>query len=380
VLIDNELKYIADVAVYDVDWKDCENKMIFNVIKEQRYLQELSTITTLDFIPWLKLENKSILITGATGLIGSFLVDVVMYRNKHYDANISLYAVSRNGQYGAERFRHYLHSPLFHYIQQDISEKLSFDFNAHFIIHAASNSSPSSYVSDPVGTLKANVWGVANLLEYAVKTHTERLLYVSSGEVYGEGDGSDFIEKFSGYVDCLTPRACYPSGKRAAETLCASYAVQYSMNVVVARPCHIYGPTFTSSDNRAYVQFIENVLHKKDVVLKSEGTQVRSYCYVADCVSALLFLLLCGESGQAYNIANKESNISIAELAEIIAMAGGQKVIFDLPSETEKKGYSIVSRAVLSAEKLESLGWKPIYDIDKGINNTIKILDYAQSQ
>jgi nucleoside-diphosphate-sugar epimerase len=343
-------------------------------INNTYYQLDLQIIARLDFIPWLKLENKSILITGATGLIGSFLTDVLMYCNEHYNTNITIYAVSRNSITARERFKAYVKNNLFHYIQYDVLEKPSFDFKADFIVHSASNSAPAAYVSDPVGTLKANVFGIDNLLEYAVNVHSERILYVSSGEVYGEGNGEDFTETYSGYADSMNPRACYPSGKRAAETLCVSYAAQYGIDVVIARPCHIYGPTITKSNNRAFEQFIRNVLSQKDVVLKSKGEQYRSYCYVADCVSAILIILLKGEKGNAYNVANKQSNVSIAELAKTIASAGEQNVVFEVPSEEEKKGYSVISRATLNAEKLESLGWQAKYTLEKGIQKTIQIL------
>ena len=343
-------------------------------IQNIAYKQDLQTVAESDFIPWHKLTNKSLLLTGATGLIGSFLTDVLMYRNEHYGSNITVYAVSRNMESAKERFKEYLGNSLFRYVQHDVSEKPAFDFKADFIIHSASNAAPAAYVADPAGTLKANVFGVDNLLAYSVNAHSERVLYVSSGEVYGEGNGEDFVETYSGYVDCMNPRACYPSGKRAAETLCASYVVQYGVDVVVARPCHIYGATITQSDNRAFAQFIRNVLSKKDVVLKSKGEQYRSYCYVADCVSAMLTILLKGEKGNAYNIANKQSNVTVAELAKTIATAGGQQVTFDLPADEEKRGYSVVTRAALNADKLEKLGWQARYTLKEGVEKTIQIL------
>jgi nucleoside-diphosphate-sugar epimerase len=346
------------------------NFNLLNII----YQQDLSIVNSLDCIPWHKLENKSLLLTGATGLIGSFLVDVLMYRNEHYCSNISIYAVSRNPETVKERFKKYLDSNLFRYVQHDVSEKLIFDFNADFIIHSAGNATPYTYVVDPVGTLKTNIYGMDNLLSYAVNTHSECVLYVSSGEVYGEGNGNDFTETYSGYVDCMNLRACYPSGKRATETLCASYSAQYDVNVVIARPCHIYGPTMTQSDNRAFAQFIRNILSKQNVVLKSKGEQYRSYCYGADCVSAILTILLKGEKSNAYNIANKKSNVTVAELAKTIAMAGKQQVAFELPVDEEKRGYSVVTRAVLNADKLEKLGWKAQYSLKEGIERTVQIL------
>ena len=222
--------------------------------------------------------------------------------------------------------------------------------------------------------MKANILGVANLMDYGLAHNMKRMLFVSTGEVYGEGDGRVFTEDYSGYVDCTKPRSCYPSSKRAAETLCVSYADEYGADVVIARPCHTYGPHFTEQDNRVYAQFIRNVLHGEDIIMKSTGEQFRSWCYVVDCVSALLHILLKGESKNAYNIADPESNISIRELAEIIAQMGNRRVIIEVPDEEEKKGYNVVTKSVFSTEKLMSIGWAPLMHIRDGLNNTINEL------
>jgi nucleoside-diphosphate-sugar epimerase len=347
--------------------------MYFNIFNSC-YQEDLSTVASLDFINWSKLENKAILITGATGLICSFLIDVLMFRNMHYKSNISIYGISRSTKYAKSRFNIYWDNPLFQFINQDISEKIKIDKEFNFIIHGASNAYPASYASDPVGTMKANLLGIFNILDYSINKPPYRILYISSGEVYGEGVGEDFIESYSGYIDYLNPRSCYPSSKRAAETLCVSYSSQYNIDTVIARPCHIYGPTITDTDNRAFAQFIRNVLEKKDIILKSTGEQYRSYCYVADCVSALLVILLKGVDRNAYNIANKDSNVSIMELANTIANFAGQEVMFDMPSTEEKKGYSVFSKAVLNSDKLTSLGWKAKYSLSDGIKQTVQIL------
>ena len=344
------------------------------MFENNNYQHDLSFVANQHFIPWQQLQNKSIFITGATGLLGSFLTDVLMFSNEYAGSNITVYALSRHSEYARRRFHTYWNHPLFHHIQQDIAEKIRLTHPVDFMIHAASNAYPASFVADPVGTIKSNLWGMDNVLNYGLKYGVERIVFVSSGEVYGEGDGNDFTETYSGYVDCLNPRSCYPSGKRAAETLCVSYIAQYNMDVVIARPCHIYGPTMTDTGNHAFAQFIRNVLLKQDVVLKSKGEQYRSYCYVADCISALLVILLKGGKGNAYNIANKQSNVTVAELAQTIAQCGGREVVFQLPSSEEQKGYSVISRAVLNAEKLEKLGWQAHYTLHEGVERTIRIL------
>ena len=322
-------------------------------------------------LPWEKLSGANILVTGATGLIGGCLVETLMMNPRR---DYQVYASGRNEERARVRFKDFAEESAFHFVKYDVMLPLENDVRFDFIIHAASNASPNFFAQQPVEVIKSNIDGVANLMEYGLAHSMKCFLYVSSGEVYGEGDGRVFTEDYSGYVDCAKPRSCYPSSKRAAETLCVSYAAEYGADVVIARPCHTYGPYFTEQDNRVYAQFIRNVLRGEDIVMKSTGEQFRSWCYVVDCVSALLHILLKGESGEAYNIADADSNISIRELAETIAAIGGRKVVIDLPDVDEKRGFNPVTKSIFSTDKLESLGWKPKNHISTGMNNTIKEL------
>ena len=326
-------------------------------------------------LPWEKLSGANILVTGATGLIGGCLVETLMM-NPHRDYQV--YASGRNEDRARARFKDFAEESAFHFVKYDVMQSLESDVCFDFIIHAASNASPNFFAQKPVEVIKSNIDGVANLMEYGLDHGMKRFLYVSSGEVYGEGDGRVFTEDYSGYVDCAKPRSCYPSSKRAAETLCVSYAAEYGADVVIARPCHTYGPHFTEQDNRVYAQFIRNVLRGEDIVMKSTGEQFRSWCYVVDCVSALLHILLKGESGEAYNIADADSNISIRELAETIAAIGGRKVVIDLPDVDEKRSFNPVTKSIFLTDKLESLGWKPKNHISIGMENTIEEIEYTR--
>ena len=318
-----------------------------------RYEKDVLAVTDLD-LPWERLSGSNILVTGATGLIGSVVVDVLLSSE---EANCNVYASGRNEERACKLFAKYSNSSKYHFVKHDVNLPLVSDVQFDYIVHCASGASPSEYAKKPVEVMKSNFMGVSHLLDYGREHGMRRFLYVSSGEVYGEGDGRMFTEDYSGYVDCMSPRSCYPSSKRAAETLCASYAAEYGVDVVVARPCHVYGPYFTEADNRVYAQFIRNVLKGENVVMKSTGGQFRSWCYVVDCVSALLHILLKGECGQAYNIADETSNISVRELAEMVAGIGSKKVIIDLPSDAEKAGFNVVKKSVFSTQKLKNLGW-----------------------
>lgn len=337
------------------------------MVEMSLYKKDILNIFQSD-LPWEKLTSRNIFVAGATGLIGGCLVEALMMNPRR---DYQVYASGRNEERAKVRFKDYVDNPAFHFVKYDVMQLLQSDVHFDYIIHAASSANPKSYVAHPVEVMKANMDGVAHLIEYGLKHNMKRFLYVSSGEVYGEGDGRVFTEDYSGYVNPTSPRSCYPSSKRAAETLCVSYAAEYGADVVIARPCHVYGPYFTEQDNRVYAQFIRNVLNDEDIVMKSTGEQFRSWCYVVDCVSALLHILLKGTSGEAYNIADADSNISIRELAETIAGICGKKVVIDLPDADEKRGFNVVSKSVFSTKKLETLGWSSNNHIYEGLRNTI---------
>lgn len=322
-----------------------------------------------------QIKNKSILITGATGTIGSFLVDTLLYYNVIENANITIYAAGRNKQNLAGRFDYAKTNKLI-YTEYDLHKPIEFDYSIDYIIHAAGNAHPVAFHSDPVGTLMGNVAGTYALLEYIRSHGVKRLLYVSSGEVYGQGNlqFEELEEGYCGSIDSLSSRSCYPLGKRTGENLCVSYSKQYGLETVIVRPCHTYGPGITKEDSRAHAQFFRNVLANEDIVLKSEGKQLRSYCYVADCASAILTVLLYGICGDAYNIANSQARITISGLAEIIAEEAGKRVIYSIPNDFDIASRSPIEKQVLSSKKLEELGWKGCYSVRDGVQNTLKIL------
>ena len=308
----------------------------------------------------------NVLITGATGLIGGCLTDILL---QYSDCEV--YALGRNRKRAEQRFLQYWDNPRFHFLEHDICTPLHCTTDFHYIIHAASNASPNFFQDKPVEVMRANMEGLSNLVDYGIQHHMQRMVYVSSGEIYGEGDGSVFTEESSGYINILSPRACYPSSKRAAETLCASYNQEYRTQIVIARPCHTYGPYFTESDNRVYAQFIRNVLHHENIVMKSQGTQYRSWIYVVDCATAILSILFNGKSGEAYNVANAESNITIRELAEKIAAIAGQQVVMNI---SDNGNTTPITKAVFSTKKLEALGWQPLFSIDEGLRHTVETM------
>lgn len=332
------------------------------------YLEDINTAAQAA-LPWDRLNGCNILVTGATGLIGSTLIEVLM---SHPGRKYKVYAAGRNIERVHRMFADYVDDPDFMFLRYDVTESLQSDVDFHYIIHAASNASPNFFATNPVEVMMANIVGTRNLLDYGREHGLRRFLFVSSGEVYGEGDGRVFTEDYSGYVNPTSLRSAYPSSKRAAETLCVAYNAEYGQDTVIARPCHIYGPNFTESDNRVYAQFIRNVLRDEDIVMKSTGSQYRSWCYSVDCASALMYILLNGESCQSYNIADGGSNVTIRELAEKIAHIGNRKVVIQLPSDAEKVGYNVVTKSVFSVDRLESLGWTVRGEMSDKLRKTIE--------
>ena len=327
------------------------------------YYQDIENALSKQDLSFLK--GCRILVAGATGLIGGCLVDMLMYKCGDWD----VYAYGRNEERARKRFANYWDHPSFHFIKGDITNPIDTDVCFDYIINAASNASPNFFKEKPVEVIKSNIIGTQNLVEYGLSHNMKRMLFVSSGEIYGEGDGKKFIETDSGYIDCATPRACYPSSKRAAETLCVSYIEEYEADIVIARPCHTYGPYFTESDNRVYAQFIRNLIANQDIILKSPGKQYRSWLYVVDCVYALLTILLKGEKGEAYNVADDNSNITILELAELLAKSRHKRVIFDIDKKTGNT--TPINCATFSTEKIKLLGWIPQTSIYDGLRHTL---------
>lgn len=335
------------------------------------YIEDVKYVANLQ-LPWEKLNRKTILLSGSTGMIGSFLVHVLMNRNE----DINIIALGRNIQIAKERFSEYWNSNKFTFISHDINQLLKEKINVDYVIHAASNTHPIAYATDPIGTITTNIIGLINMLDYAIKYQAKRFLFTSSVEIYGEnrGDIEYFDEDYCGYINCNLLRAGYPESKRAGEALCQAYKSQKEIEIVIARLSRTYGPTMLKSDTKAISQFIKKAISKEDIVLKSEGNQFYSYNYVADSVSGLLTILLKGQNGEAYNISDIKSNITLKDMAKIIAQYVNKKVIFSLPDEREASGYSKATKAIMNSKKLQSIGWKAHWDIESGLHHTIDLL------
>lgn len=317
-------------------------------------------------------NRKTILIIGATGLIGSFLTDVFLYYNRHICNLFDIYAMGRNLEQLKKRFAYTKDSEICLW-EHDINSPLQTNINFDYIFHLASNADPGSYAKYPVETITTNVLGSIHIINYA-RTHLHsRIVFTSSMEVYGENNGEYLQEQDYGAIDYNCIRAGYPESKRISELLYRSAVKEYGISGCIARLGYIYGPTMTDSDNKVIAQFFKSVIEKEDLFLKSAGTQNRTYCYVADAVTGLLTLMACGKPGEAYNVANKESLVTIRQLGELISKQFQVNLRFKYNSQIKEKSIG-KHDVLLNAEKLEQLGWCAKTRIKDGIERTIKIL------
>jgi len=319
-----------------------------------------------------KLFNKSVLITGITGLIGGFIVDILLYANETLDANIEIYGLARNEKKARKRFA-YTNSKRLHYLIQDVCQPINLKASINYIIHAAGDGYPEAFRVRPVETMTPALLGTINTLELAKEKQATAYILISSGEVYGSPttDNRPFKETDMIMAAGMSTRSCYPVGKQAAETLCTSYNEEYNVNAKVARLSHTYGPFTAATDNRASTQFINNAINGQDIILLSKGNQIRSYTYIADAASGILTVLLNGKNGEAYNIANSDSTVSLAQFAQKLADISKVNCRFEIPSDLQKQEETPISYAVLDATKLTTLGWKGKYEIKDGLKCTL---------
>ena len=351
-------------------------------VKNQAYQQELLEICKMD-LAFDILKNQRILITGANGMICSYLVDLFMKMNSLKKLNLQITALVRNEEKGKLRFEDYLQCEDFLLLSGDVCKSTVFE-NHHwdYIIHGAGNAHPAAFVAQPVETMTSNILGSYHILEYALSQknigEVKKILFLSSGEIYGHAPierESGWKESDFGMVDSLEIRSCYPESKRAAETLFRSYEKEYGIQSVIIRLAYIYGATITEDNTRADAQFLRKAAASQNIVMKSTGSQFRSYCYLQDAASGILTALFNGESGEAYNVANKESNLTILEYAKQLATTFGVTIHMDLEETGESAGYSKMKQEILDASKLESLGWIPKNTINQGLQKIKAILE-----
>ena len=335
--------------------------------KHPLYKEDIKNVLSL--VDTKQLQGKSFLITGATGMVGVMLIDVLMSIR-----DVRVYAVGRNKDKAESRLGEYMNNPRFSFIEQDVCSPFDDSIKVDYIIPMASNTHPLAYSQFPIETILINIQGALNALNLADKNGAT-VIYTSTNEIYGNAIADEeFKEDNNGRLDLSNARSCYNESKRTSESLCQSYIAEKGVKVKIARLCRIFGPTMLETDTKASSQFIKKAIVGEDIVLKSEGNQYFSYTYVADAVYGLLTVILKGEIGMAYNISSEKTNVHLRDFAKICADCCNKNVVFDLPSEAERKGYSLAMFAILSNERIMHIGFNPIYSIEDAVVRTVKIL------
>ena len=308
-------------------------------------------------------DGKTILITGATGLIGKLCVKSLL--NSGF--NTKVLALIRNKQKGMKIFGY---DKNLQFIIQDINEPIEYEQKVDYIIHCASVTSSSDFVNKPVETILTAINGTKNVLEFArTQSNLQGMVYLSSLEVYGKPLKEDTKEENYGYIDVLSPRSSYSEGKRMTETLCISYGSEYNVPVRIARLSQTFGAGVDKNDNRVFAMFAKSVINKDNIVLHTKGETKRNYCYTTDAVRAIFTVLTKGENNNAYNIANKNTYITIADMAKSLENKS-TKVIFEI--DDKNRGFNPTMQICLNTDKLDNLGWKAKVDLPQMFERTIK--------
>ena len=344
------------------------NRIIENDVKE---------ILANELVDWERFRNANVLITGANGMLPSYLVFTLLELSRR-GFQVHVFALVRNRQKAERIFQDCLENPYLHIVVQDVTKPIELDAPMQYIIHAASQASPKYYGVDPVGTITANVEGTVNTLELARKDKSLGYLFFSSGAVYGIFDTPRYnVENEYGLVDPLRVRSCYEQSKRQGENLCACYNYQYQTHAKIVRPFHTYGPGMTLDDGRVFADFTKNILDHHDIVLRSKGDAVRAFCYISDATVAFFKVLLDGEDGEAYNVGSQANSLSIKQLAETLVNLYpelGLKVRIEMLEDDLRtvKMKSPLSVSVPDITKLKSLGFTPAISVAEGFRRTIE--------
>lgn len=321
-------------------------------------------------LPYEKFYGKTVLISGANGYVPAYFIHAFIALNDYKNAGIRILALCRNKARAEERFLDYIDRNDFELIIQDVCESIIIDEEIHIFIHAASPAGIKKRHEDPVNTFLANVKGSENMLELAREKSCEYFLFLSSVDIYGQMNNTDRLkEDMSGYLDTLNVRNVYSCGKRAAESLCRAYQVKYELPIFVVRPFQIIGPGPELNDGRLHIDFISQIIEKGKIILKSDGTAVRTFMYITDAIKAMFYVMLVGKPGDVVNIVSEDGEVSVKELADMMANNVADKhieVVFDYEQRNTIEVTSALSVVTGDSSKLRGLGWTCEYSVTDG--------------
>lgn len=320
------------------------------------------------------LAGKRILVTGANGHIASYLLLTLAEASRRGAPAMQLTALSRNWEKMVASFGEYVKGGEIRLISGDVSESLPEDERFDYVFHFAGNASPWFIAHDPVGILRSNIEGTFNMAELCRRVEGAKLIFASTREVYGKNLEDDILSETSfGSLDPLDSRSCYPESKRAAESVIAAYHNQYGMRYTIARIAHVYGPGMKlANDGRVMSDFINNARRREDIRLNSDGSALRSFCYITDAIRALLTLAMLKEDAGVYNLSNEVEEISVGNLARLIGeLAGGISVSMKPADPASSSLYCAYKRKALDCSRMEALGWHPEVKLRDGIARTL---------
>lgn len=338
--------------------------------------QDMSLLNDEKFIDQIK-QGDHILITGCNGMIATYLIYAFLYLNDKYQKQLKIYGTTRNMDKTKRKFADIYDRNDVIFIENDVTEPLHLEDKIDYIYHLASSADPKNILNHPVDIIKANTLGLINILEFARNRNVQRVIFSSTREVYGkmEENCSEVTEESIGIINQLSTRACYPESKKIGETLLKSYQLQYGVPYTILRIAHSYGPGMPiCNDGRIMSDLIYNVVNNEDIVLKSDGSAIRGFCYLIDLISGMLYATYLGKENQVYNIANEEENISILNLSKLLIELFQEKnlhLTYQEASREEKQAYCAFKRVVMNTDKIREIGWKPKVKLKQGLKNTV---------
>ncbi len=335
-------------------------------------LEDLENVSKRD-IDWTRFRNASILITGANGMLATYIIYMLLYLNERDSLGVKVIGLARNQEKMKKKFGDLLEREDFEVIYQDVTEPIKMEGTLDYIIHTASPTGPKQFMGMPVNTILANVAGTHHLLELGREKEIKGFLLLSTREIYGTGAKDFVMEEDYGAMDPTLVRSCYPESKRMSETLCAAYNAQYEMNCKVVRIAHTYGPGMILRDGRVVGDFLGNVVDGKDITMNSDGRGTLALTYIADVVAGIM-QVICNFKDFVYNISDSTETTSVKELAETLCglfQEKGIKTRFQAASASEKAGYLANKLGFLDSKKAISEGWEAQIALAEGMKRTV---------
>lgn len=333
---------------------------------------------------WNIFEGKNVLLTGAYGMLASYLVYFLFYLKEEKNINVNLIAVVRNKDKFYKKFSNLDGIDACAVMESDLSQKLEIETTVDYIIHAASLASPQYYSVCPVDVLQPNTIGNYNLLQLAKEKQVKGYLLFSTGDIYGAVNVESGLigEETFGAMNTLDIHNCYSESKRMAETMCKAFQVQYNVPTKIARIAHTYAPTMDiENDPRVFASFVKNIVNRQDIVMKSNGAGKRSFCYITDAVAGYFTVLLDGKDGDAYNVCNTDQYVSIKQLADCLANLYPDRHIHVVQKERSAEEHYTENVLLLGSEstpdnaKLKNLGWEAKVGIEEGFSRVVRYLE-----